>query len=308
MKKTIIGSGIFNLDIIIKREYPEWPLLRPFTDRVALEEVGGTCGNVMCMLSRMGWNARPVACLDDSPEGMKIAGDLASFGCDCRYVTNLPTGGTTILRCTHKRDQDGGRRMSVRAGSPGGSRFPKRHFLRIRDEVPDLMEKVDDVPAVYFFDDPAAGNRMMARAFGERGALVWFEPSRIATSADLDAVRASDIIKFSDENVPDVSFTDAFPDKVFIQTLGPKGARIRFNGGPWQVVAGEPLDQEAVVDTEGAGDTFTSAFLDALAERLGEGFEGIDIATVLAAASYAQETAAKSVCYLGSKGYFRRIL
>lgn len=43
MDKSIIGTGIFNLDIIVRRDYPQWPLLRPFTDRVVLEEVGGTC-------------------------------------------------------------------------------------------------------------------------------------------------------------------------------------------------------------------------------------------------------------------------
>lgn len=58
MEKTVIGTGIFNLDIIVKRDYPEWPQLRPFTDNVVMEEVGGTCGNVMCMLSWMGWDAR----------------------------------------------------------------------------------------------------------------------------------------------------------------------------------------------------------------------------------------------------------
>ena len=53
MEKTVIGTGIFNLDIIVKRDYPEWPQLRPFTDNVVMEEVGRTCGNVMCMLSWM---------------------------------------------------------------------------------------------------------------------------------------------------------------------------------------------------------------------------------------------------------------
>ena len=82
MEKTVIGTGIFNLDIIVKRDYPEWPQLRPFTDNVVMEEVGGTCGNVLCMLSSMDWDARSLACLDDSPEGLKITEDLKRYGCD----------------------------------------------------------------------------------------------------------------------------------------------------------------------------------------------------------------------------------
>lgn len=54
MQKTIIGTGIFNLDTIVVREYPEWPAMRPFVEKEVLQEVGGTCGNVMCMLATMG--------------------------------------------------------------------------------------------------------------------------------------------------------------------------------------------------------------------------------------------------------------
>ena len=293
MEKSIIGTGIINLDTIVVREYPEWPSLRPFVDKEVLQEVGGTCGNVMCMLATLGWKVRPVACLDDSAEGLKITDDLKRFGCDCTFVSNTPSGGTTLLRCTHKKDADGKHVMSVRAGSPGGSRFPKRHFLRARDEAPEFLAALEDAPAVFFFDDPAAGNRALAKGLKERGSLVYFEPSRVASNADLEAVGLSDIIKFSDENVPDVSFADAYPDKVFIQTIGPDGVRIREKGDDWYVLEG--VRNDAVVDAEGAGDTFTSAFINALA----------DGNTVADTAREAMKMASRSVGFLGSKGMFQ---
>ena len=40
MKKTILGSGIYNYDIIVVRDYPEWPRLRLFNEKVVLEEAG----------------------------------------------------------------------------------------------------------------------------------------------------------------------------------------------------------------------------------------------------------------------------
>ena len=42
MQKTIIGTGIFNLDTIVVREYPSWPARRPFVEKEVLQEVGGT--------------------------------------------------------------------------------------------------------------------------------------------------------------------------------------------------------------------------------------------------------------------------
>ena len=75
MRKTIIGSGVYNLDAILVREYPAWPAMRPFVDRPMIEEVGGTCGNVMSILAHLGWESFPEASLDDSPEGMKVTED-----------------------------------------------------------------------------------------------------------------------------------------------------------------------------------------------------------------------------------------
>lgn len=297
MEKSIIGTGIFNLDIIVKREYPQWPEMRPFEDKVVLEEVGGTCGNVMSILAWMGWNVRPIACLDDSPEGLKITEDLIRYGCDCQYVTNTPGGGTTILRCTHKLDKEGKHTMSVRAGSPGGSRFPKRHFLRARDEAQIFLDQLIEMPSVFFFDDPAAGNRLLAKVLKERGAMVYFEPSKVATNADFDAVKASDIIKFSDENVPDVSFVEDFRGKLFIQTMGPKGVRYKYRSQPWEVVKALPI--QIVVDTEGAGDCFTATFINAIAES------GLTSSSITCAISTAMANASRSVGYFGSKGFIR---
>lgn len=297
MEKSIIGTGIFNLDIVVKRNYPQWPAVRPFEDRVVLEEVGGTCGNVMSILAWMGWNVRPIACLDDSPEGFKITEDLKRYGCDCQYVSNTPAGGTTILRCTHKKDKDGNHTMSVRAGSPGGSRFPKRHFLRARDEAQIFLDQLIEMPSVFFFDDPAAGNRLLAKVLKERGALVFFEPSKVVTNADLDAIKASDIIKFSDENVPDVSFVDSYHGKLFIQTMGPKGVRYKYKNQPWEVVEALPIQN--VVDTEGAGDCFTASFINAIAES------GLKRSSILSAISTSMTNASRSVSYFGSKGFIR---
>ena len=303
MKKTVIGSGIYNLDIIVVRNYPAWPQPRPFTDHTVLEEIGGTCGNVMCMLSWLGWKAMPQVCLDDSPEGLKGASDLQRYGCDCRYVTNTPEGGTTLLKCTHKKTPDGRKTISFRAGSPGGSRFPKRHFLRARDEAPAFLEQLDACPGVYFFDDPAAGHRLIAGSLREKGTVVYFEPSKVETKAELEAVGVSDIIKFSGENVPDITFTEHFSDKLFIQTLGAEGLRFKLRGNAWVHVP--PVPCENVVDWEGAGDWTTSAFLNQLASS-GIPFAEQTDASISEALSAAQKVAAKSVGFLSSKGMISR--
>ena len=299
--KRILGTGIFNWDSIYVREYPLGPQRnRIFDEKLVVEEVGGTCGNVMCMLAHFGWEAFPVTKLDRSEEGLGMTKSLEEYGCDCRFVTNTDDGGTTILTIRHGLDENGNKKMSVRQGSPGGSRFPRRRHLRLRDQAPALIEALDFVPDVFFFDDPAAGYRYMARELREKGALVYFEPSAIKERAHFESIAASDIIKFSGENVQDVSFVDNYKDKLFIQTLGGDGLRFNLRGEGW--VNLPPVENDNVADWEGAGDWTTSAFLNALAEADALSIKRLTSALVKDALEKAQIVASKSVSFIGSKG------
>jgi len=296
-----VGSGIYNLDTIVIRDYPDGPARKRFTEKVVAEEVGGTCGNVMCLLSNFGLEAYPQVSLDDSPEGMKITKDLERYGCDLRFVTNTPEGGTTLLRVTHKRNPDGSPKISVRAGSPGGSRFPRRKFLRARDEAPAFVDALTSefIPDFYFFDSPAAGHRYVARALRTMGTTVYFEPSSVSTKADLESISLSDIVKFSDENVPDTSFADAFNDKLFVQTRGKDGLCFKLRGGEWKVLPGIPNDN--VVDTEGAGDWTSAAIIYGIV-RSGKPFAELNEEDLVPILMEAQRFASEKVSYLGSKG------
>ena len=296
-----VGSGIYNLDTVVVREYPGGPDKKRFTEKVVAEEVGGTCGNVMCLLSNFGFEAYPQANLDDSFEGKKIAEDLERYGCDMRFVTNTPDGGTTLLRVTHKRNPDGSPKISVRAGSPGGSRFPRRKFLRARDQAPAFVDALTSefIPDFYFFDSPAAGHRYVARELRTMGTTVYFEPSSISTKADLECVSLSDIVKFSEEDVPDSSFADAFNDKLFVQTLGKDGLRFKLRDGEWKTLPGIPNDN--VIDTEGAGDCTTAAIIYGIV-RTGKPFEVLNEEDVESILMEAQRFASEKVSYLGSKG------
>lgn len=297
-----VGSGNFNLDTIVVREYLDGPAGKRFTDKVVAEEVGGTCGNVLCLLSRFGFWVYPQACLDDSPEGLKIKEELEWFGCDTRFVTNTPDGGTTLLRVTHKQNPDGTPRIAVRAGSPGGSRFPKRKFLRARDEAPAFVEAIaaECIPDFYFFDVPAAGHRYIARTLREKGTVVWFEPSSVSTNADLESISLSDIIKFSNEEVPDASFADGFRDKLFVQTLEKDGLRYKFRDGQWKTLPAPPL-KGPIVDTEGAGDCTTAAAIFAIANS-GKRFDELTEEDIVEALTRGQRCAAEKLTHLGSKG------
>lgn len=307
MKKTVMGAGVFNLDTIVVREYPEGPEGRRFIEKTVLEEVGGTCGNVMTMLPYLGIQTYPVAILDDSEQGFQITKDLQRYGADTRFVRNEEGGGTTLMRCTHKTAPGGTHTMSVRATSPG-SMFPRRRQLGARNgEAEAFARQLEFIPDVFFFDDPAAGNMILAENLRRNGCTVYFEPEGMDISKPgsfLRRVGVSDIIKFSDQRISNVSFTDSFRDKLFIQTLGKDGLRFRLKGGEWKTVG--PVTNDNVVDWEGAGDWTTSAFIAGFLRRNLSSVSELNEDIVKEILMEAQQTASRSISYMGSKGMINK--
>lgn len=304
MKKTCLLSGNFALDTIVTRDYPNGFVIgkaNKFTETVIVESVGNTCGNVAAILPYLGVQSFPVAHFDLSEQGLQIKEDLQRYGADVRFVQNSAGGGTTLLRCTHKRDKmTGEHTVSFRATSPG-SRFPRRRFLRVRDEAPAFMEKLDFVPDVFFFDAPEAGLRYLAGELRNKGTLVYFEPESDADKAKfLKAVEVSDIVKFSHEKVSDLDFVAQNSDKLFIRTMGAEGLEFNLCGQGWVKVATVP--NENVVDWEGAGDWTTSQFIACLCEKEMLSVAQMTAETVRSCLEVACRTASRSVSYMGSKG------
>lgn len=304
MKKTCLLSGNFALDTIVTRDYPNGFVVgkaNKFTENIIAESVGNTCGNVAAILPYLGVQTFPIVHLDQSEQGYLIKNDLQRYGADVRFVQNSANGGTTLLRCTHKRDKmTGEHTTSFRATSPG-SRFPRRRFLRVRDEAPAFMENLDFVPDIFFFDAAEAGLRYLASELRKKGTLVYFEPESDADKAKfLKAVEVSDIVKFSHEKVGNLDFVAQNSDKLFIRTMGAEGLEFNLCGQGWVKI--DPVPNDNVVDWEGAGDWTTSQFIACLCEKDMLSLAQMTVESLRTCLEVACSTASRSVSYMGSKG------
>ena len=302
-KKRILGTGNFALDIIYQREYPEGfdttKKRNTFVDKKLIEEVGNTCGNVMCMLPYLGVETYPIGHFDESEQGLKITADLKRYGANIRFVKNSKEGGTTLMTCIHKLDANGQHTMSHRATAPN-SRFPKRKQLR-KDEVQGFVDALDFKPDAYFFDVSDAGPRELANALKEQGVLVYYEPEgNKEMNKFLKCVEVSDVIKFSGTNILDTSFVANYPDKLFIRTMGEEGMEFNLRGQGWQKIA--PVPNNNVVDWEGAGDWTSSVFLAELCKLNKLNIAQLTEQDVRKVLETAAATASRSVSYMGSKG------
>ena len=302
-KKCILGTGNFALDIIYQREYPEGfdttKKRNPFVDKKLIEEVGNTCGNVMCMLPYLGVETYPIGHFDESEQGLKITADLKRYGANTRFVKNSKEGGTTLMTCIHKLDANGQHIMSHRATAPN-SRFPKRKQLR-KDEVLEFVDALGFTPDAYFFDVSDAGPRELAKVLKEQGVLVYYEPEgNKEMNKFIKCVEVSDVIKFSGTNILDTSFVANYPDKLFIRTMGEAGMEFNLRGQGWKKIA--PVLNNNVVDWEGAGDWTSSVFLAELCKLNKLNIAQLTEQVVRKVLKTAAATASRSVSYLGSKG------
>lgn len=290
-KLTCLGAGTFPLDNLQEKTGKDI--------KTIYQHVGGTCGNVMSILAWMGWHTLPAARLDNSETGLLIKADLESYGCDTRLVSNTPDGGTTILDIIHKTGRDGKPKTAYMAHSPRGGRFVNHRFWTLK-QAQALFDSLEEMPDVFFFDRCAPGNILLAQLFHERGVLVYYEPNELVDRNFLRAVATSDIVKFSNEKHPDVSFTEGFTDKLFIQTLNEKGLRFKLRAEGWMTIP--PEHNPHAVDGEGAGDWTTSTFINELGHHHMLTFDRIHQPNVTHCLEEAQRVASMSVSYLGAKG------
>lgn len=290
-KLTCLGAGTFPLDNLQEKNGKDV--------KTIYQHVGGTCGNVMSILAWMGWHTLPAARLDDSEVGLQLKADLESYGCDTRYLTNTPDGGTTILDIIHKTGRDGKPKTAYMAHSPRGGRFVNHRFWTLK-QAQTLFDSLEEMPDVFFFDRCAPGNILLAQLFHERGVLVYYEPNEPVDRNFLRAVATSDIVKFSDEKHPDVSFTEDFTDKLFIQTLNDKGLRFKLRAEDWITIP--PEHNPHAVDGEGAGDWTTSAFINEMGHHHMLTFDRIHLPNTWHCLQEAQRVASESVSYIGAKG------
>lgn len=289
---TCLGAGTFPLDNLMIKHVDG-------SIEHIYQHVGGTAGNVMSILAMYGWHTLPAARLDDSEVGLQLKTDLEQYGCDTRYLTNTPDGGTTILDIIHKTGRDGMPRTAYMAHSPRGGRFVNHRFWTIK-QAQALFDSLDKMPDIFFFDRCAPGNILLAQLFHERGVMVYYEPNEAVDRNFLRAVDASDIVKFSNERHPDVSFADKYTDKLFIQTMNKDGLRYRLRGQDWKRL--NPVRNPHAIDGEGAGDWTTSALIHALGRQGLPRIANLQVSVLEECLMEAQETASESVSFLGAKG------
>ena len=115
-KPRAFGTGLVALDVVINVNSEETPGLF----------AGGSCGNVLTILSYLGWSSSPISRLRSGPAADRVVSDLKSWNVGTKFVTLEEDGSTPIII---QRRSDADRRESRTTRFHGDARLAARTCL-----------------------------------------------------------------------------------------------------------------------------------------------------------------------------------
>jgi len=292
-----VGAGFLALDLLLIGN-----------DRVRANEkyAGGSCGNVLSILSHLAWNSYPVVRLGTDCLAQNVLDDLEHCGVKTEFVFRSDTGVTpvVVVRIAERRDGSIGPRFEWKHPESGEwlpryRPFPKRKAQEVAPELPDAK--------VFYFDRAEQSALVMATAMREKGAVVFFEPSSCKDdNLFTECLAVSDIVKYSAERIGRIPRNPVSRSpRLEIQTLGSKGLRYRLkmgttSPGEWRTMPAFALD--CLVDSTGCGDWCSAGVIHKLCQDGRTDFLELDEETIEDGLCYGQALAALNCQYRGARG------
>jgi len=292
---SAIGTGLLALDYVISADKPE-----------VYNWAGGTCGNVLIILSFLGWKSAPVARLGDEKSTELLLSDLDRWDVSKKFIRVSPDGSTPIIVERIRKDSSGRPRHSFSWRCAAcGAPFPgyRAELVTVAEQIATKITK----PSVFFFDRASPGALILAKACAAVGALVVFEPIGVGNeSLFRQSWQVAHIVKYSHERLTELPEVDlVHSPQLVIETLGDAGLRYRRknisrNSNSWVELKAFPVDE--LKDTAGAGDWCTAGILSKIGSRGQKGFSGLKSTEIENALKYGQALAAWNCRYEGARG------
>lgn len=293
-----VGTGFVALDIIRSA--------LDATTTLERRHAGGSCGNILAILSYLGLNASAVGRIGIDNAGDELLADLRSCKVDVRFLITEPGRRTPIIiQETYTDGRGRARHRFSRACPVCGATMPGYRPLLVAD-VPEVAATLPPYN-LFFFDRVAAGTLDLARRSRRQGALVVFEPSGIKNEAlFLECLRVSHVLKYSHERLSgleDLSGSVKLP--LEIETLATEGLRFRVRRSgqvaAWQHLPALPA--LSIRDSAGSGDWCTAGFLASIVAHGENRIASIeDTKVVVEGLRFGQALAALNCSYDGARG------
>lgn len=291
-----IGTGLLALDVVFAGDR-----LTPIG-----RWAGGTFGNVMAILSYLGWHVYPISRLRDDDEAALVLKDLVRWGIDPAFISQEPSGATPVIIEYIRQAADGSavHKFSLRC-PVCGSHLPSYRPVTA-SHARSLIHRLP-THDLFFFDRPSRGALDLATHSADSGAIVFFEPSGRGNPAHFkEALELAHVVKFSCERF---RRSDILPQlrsaHLAIETLGEDGVRFAYRHNTHNRLSWtkrKAYRVGTVRDAAGCGDWFTAGVAHLLCQRGLSSLDRIPHDHLEDAIATGQALASWNALYEGARG------
>lgn len=290
-KPTIIAAGFFALDVVFGLDDPAPKFY-----------AGGTSGNIVAGLSYMGWEALPLGRLSDDVAGDFVRKDLKRWGVDTQFLGLSPVAASPIVLEKIELSKNGVPKHRFLWNCPDCNGYFPPFKPVLQSSVEFLKSEKKDAD-VFFADRVSRSTVELARYYGSKGTLIYFEPSA-AGDAKLfrEMLQLCDVLKYSTQRAR--SFSELLRDHkahLEIETLGEDGLRFRtrHSFGVWNSV---PAFEIKIKDTAGSGDWTSVGLIESMFRDGREDLAGTSREDISSFLEHAQALAALNCQFEGARG------
>lgn len=290
------GTGLVALDVVINGKPKSLPRLW----------AGGSCGNVLTILSYLGWDSYPIARLGDDLAAEEIVKDMERWEVKTSLISRSSTGSTPIIVEKIKISRSGTPLHRFEWTCPNCGSWLPRCKLVLAKDVEQIKKNVPK-SQVFYFDRASRSAIILAVSIKSQGGLIFFEPSGIREKKlFIECLQVSDIVKYSHERLGHVKdLIEGISIPLEIETLGEEGLRYRFGitdrrNRKCRVMSACPVKTSK--DAAGAGDWCSAGIIHLLGSAGRVGLENLRTRDVETALNFGQTLAALNCYYEGARG------
>ena len=293
-KCVCMGMGFVALDAIYeKQDQPDFL-------------AGGSCGNVLTILSCLGWDSYPVVRLGKDVEGDRIIQDMKRWGVKTKFIEQEKNSDSPIIIQKLSPRKKLGYRFYSKCEH--GRWLPnwKPFLLKSLEAIKDKVPRSD----IFYFDRATPSALEMARHQKKQGSVIFFEPTKIFSEDKcfLKCVEISDIVKYSYNPDSPIKSSILKDVQLEIRTMGKDGLMYRFNNvqkqGTWKKLDAFPISD--IVDDAGSGDWLSVGLIEYLSRNylfVNSGtLDHVSIKELEYALKFGQVLAFLNCHYVGARG------
>lgn len=302
--KSIIGMGLVALDIVLEKNSNVKPLLF----------AGGSCGNVLSILSYLGYDTYPIARLANNKATEELINDFKCWGVKTDLIFKGDDGSTPIIIQRISKSKDGLPIHRFEFRNPENGKYLPS-FKPVLAKTIDYFFNKKSKCDFFYLDRISRSSIELAKLYKESGAIVIFEPSSLKIDNQAlinELVEFVDILKFSNDRIP--LYKTIFEHGVIpleIETLGKNGINYRINSciedneNSWKHIPSFNLGN--IIDSAGAGDWTTAGIIKGFIENNINSINKISIEGTESILNYAQTLGALSCLFKGPRGLMYQI-